>query len=75
MQKSQLHLLKTEDQEHSSDKAQLLGEKREDTGFGDDMAEYIKQCNILANIIAVVCLMIILSVAISFSLFFCVCFT
>lgn len=70
MQKSEPQLLKTEDREHSSDKAQLLGEEREDTGFGDDTAEYLKQCNILVNIITVVCLMILLSVTISFSPFF-----
>ena len=31
-------LLKTGDQDHSPDKTQLLGEDREDTGFGDDAA-------------------------------------
>lgn len=63
-------MLKTTDQEHSSDKAQLWGEEREGTGFGDDTAEYLNQCNILVKVIAVVCLMILLSVTISFSLFF-----
>jgi len=45
-----------------------LGEGKEDTGFSDDTAEYLKQCNILVNIIAVACLMIPLSVTIWFSL-------
>lgn len=66
MQKSELQLLKTEDQEHSLDKAQHLGEERGGTGFGDDTAEYLNRCIILVNIIAVVCLMILLSITISF---------
>lgn len=66
LQKLEAHLLKTEDQDHSLDKAQHLGEEGEGAGCGDDTAKYLNCCIILVNIIAVVCLMLLLSNTISF---------